>query len=274
MESLKTVAIQPNYTKLHHFGTATLFRASSTSCAYWACSREIDNLLNSDDVLIQYPTEWLRRSIITSMTNARHSVLQIAPQLERCIVHHQRECIAALVHHDVTPAVIVKQLCHRVRLLCDVTPDHMTMLLQLLKDSAKYIPRYLTIPFLRSVTNAWTTHRRMGDSNPCPFCDAALGSDLLHFVCCPTITRAINRMMPQPMCSLWPGVPTIEAWMGIGCPRVGFHTLLLCHDLVHTCFYEARMRNMQSFKAVAECMLARKRQVVRRAPHLIGLYKV
>ena len=93
---------------------------------------------------------------------------------------------------------------------------------------------------------------------------------MLHFVECPVLCTAIADAMPLYDASIWPGTKNIAAWIGIGLSDHSMCTLILRHDLVQTCFYDARH---SSSATVAGSIRSRVRQVVRRAPNLRDQYR-
>ena len=187
--------------------------------------------------------------------------------------HLQRQCLRALVPQRVLVDAVHEAICHRLRRLADTTPIEVAELLSNLLYTKSLVPRYLLMPIIKSLCNAWTTKRRLGDIADCPFCEGLGGHSILHFSRCRVLREAICSVFVQPMACPWPTTRCFRSWCGFDCPPQGMATLILCHDLVQTCFYDSRRHDMSSVRAVKKAMSSRIRQVIRRAPQLQGLVR-
>jgi len=257
------VGINRSLMSLRLFATASKFRVAMMSKVFDGCVTSLENCGADEDALYVLPQEWWQRSCLKAIADAKQRVLEIDPLLGTCTKKIQRICLKTLMMHDTSAKDVAGQMVYRNRGRCVISNEQVERLLRFLKLRYE-VPRYLLLPFLRSLCNGWCTDRRLGLVGPCPFCREDRGSDEAHCAKCPEITGAIARALPQPMASHWPASTDHAKWLGADCPEGGIIPLVICHDLVYACHNDRRHGGSQ--ETVLSIMRSRIRQIALRAP--------
>ena len=266
IQQMKTVGISVQYTKLEHFSMASRYRAAVNSLRFHEVASEIQAVIDSDDCLSVPPLAWFNTSCFSSMRQAVQQVQTICPSMPYDCPYIQRLCIKSLKEATLDIGQMHRQIVRRVRLLRVTSLEQVASMTEKLPRVSKSVPQYIVLTFIRSWCNGWCTASRMGQRADCPFCGLDGGHDLLQFTSCQNLRDAIVAMVPQPMVCQWPAREGIHSWLGIGESAAALCTLCLLHDLVHCSMLDAKHGTNQS--SLRSILMARRRQVIRRAPML------
>ena len=214
---------------------------------------------------------WVRKSCLQAIANAVNAIddigiqVQDQPRVQHYIVKRLRD-------HNFLVEAIAPQIAHRARLISTASSAHASTMMEQAKQSAKSIPQYILLTFVRAWCNAWCTAKRMGQTGPCPFCGLDNGSDICHFAVCSSLHRAGRLAVPQLMACRWPDESGMNAFLGIGEGQAATNTLIVIHDLVHTAMLDAKHGHSLGGTGTTRVFRSRIRQVVRRAPYMRLLY--
>jgi hypothetical protein len=86
-----------------------------------------------------------------------------------------------------------------------------------IKAASNLIPLNVMVAWVKALTNAWTTSRRMGAAvGPCPFCGSPASDCMLHAIPCSVATGLGHVLLPGFFPAELPP-PSLESLLG-GCP--------------------------------------------------------